>query len=183
MGDHLEVEVGLADELPSEGVLSLQPRQAFPDASRLVAPALVLQDLRPQDLQADRIDGAFGSLHQPGRPLHFPLLESEGGPAKTVTHIPNARFFIRRLESGNLLLVRHNPPKMNQRSHLAAFLSEDDGVTWKGGLMLDVRKYVSYPDGVQAPDGTIYITYDFERTKARQILMAVFTEEDVLAGD
>lgn len=31
-------------------------------------------------------------------------------PSKTVTHIPHARCFIRRLASGRLLLVRHDPP-------------------------------------------------------------------------
>ncbi len=36
------------------------------------------------------------------------------------------------------------------RSHLTAWLSEDDGKTWRGGLMLDERATVSYPDGFQA---------------------------------
>ena len=48
----------------------------------------------------------------------------------------NSRFFIRRLESGNLLLVRHNPPDRKTRSHLTAYLSEDDGKSWIGGMML-----------------------------------------------
>lgn len=103
------------------------------------------------------------------------------GPAKTVNHIPAARFFIRRLASGRLLFVRHDPPGMKARTHLTAFLSDDDGQTWSGGLVLDERE-CSYPDGVQAPDGTIYIVYDHERKGAKQILMATFTEADVLAG-
>ncbi len=106
------------------------------------------------------------------------------GPSKTVTHIPHARFFIRRLASGKLLLVKHDPPNGKDRSHLKAFLSDDDGDTWYGGLMLYEAKYCSYPDGVQAPDGTIYIIHDFERQApgSRQIFMATFTEEDVIAG-
>jgi hypothetical protein len=92
------------------------------------------------------------------------------------------RFFIRRLKSGKLLLVRHNPPNGKGRSHLTAYLSEDDGETWKGGLLLDERNSVSYPDGVQASDGTIYVIYDRERTKAREILMASFTEDDIVKG-
>jgi predicted neuraminidase len=103
-----------------------------------------------------------------------------GAPSK-IPHV-NSRFFIRRLKSGNLLLVRHNPPDMKTRSHLAAYLSDDDGVTWTGGLMLDERKGVSYPDGVQDKDGVIRIIYDFERVKAKQILMAEFTESDVATG-
>lgn len=106
---------------------------------------------------------------------------TEGVPSESFTHIPSARFFIRRLASGNLLLVKHSPPNNKTRSHLMAYLSDDDGKSWKGGLMLDDRGGVSYPDGFQAPGGSIYIVYDFERRRARQILMAVFTEEDILA--
>jgi hypothetical protein len=92
------------------------------------------------------------------------------------------RFFIRRLHSGRLLLVRHNPPSGKGRSHLTAHLSDDDGRTWKGGMLIDERNSVSYPDGVQAPDGTVYVIYDRERTGAREILMATFTETDVEKG-
>jgi len=99
---------------------------------------------------------------------------------------PGTRFFVRRLASGRLLLVRNNPPDgKKDRSHLTAFLSEDDGHIWKGGLVLDERMRVSYPDGIQAPDGSVYVIYDHERggpNSAKEILMAVFTEEDILAG-
>ena len=102
--------------------------------------------------------------------------------ASSIPH-PVSRFFVRRLASGRLLLVRHNPPGAgNVRSHLTAFLSEDDGRTWKGGLLLDDRPGVSYPDGVQAADGRIYVIYDFERQRAKEILLAVFAEPDVLQG-
>ena len=94
-----------------------------------------------------------------------------------------SRFFMRRLRSGNLLLVKNGP--INERigrSHLMAFLSKDDGNSWIGGLLLDKRNEVSYPDGVQAPDGTIYVIYDRSRKGAKEILMAKFTEDDVLHG-
>lgn len=96
---------------------------------------------------------------------------------------PNARFHIRRLASGNLLLIKHGEhlDRHDGRSQLTAWLSEDDGKTWKGGLMLDERKGISYPDGFQAPDGTIYISYDRNRAKDGEILLARFTEKDVLA--
>ena len=48
--------------------------------------------------------------------------------------------------------------------------------------MLDERNGISYPDGFQAPDGTIYISYDRNRATDGEILLARFTEEDVLAG-
>lgn len=96
---------------------------------------------------------------------------------------PTSRFFLRRLLSGNLLLVKHGPmDRRTTRSHLTAFISQDDGATWLGGLLLDERKTVSYPDGTQAPDGTIRIIYDWNRADEKHILMAVFTEQDVLAG-
>lgn len=94
-----------------------------------------------------------------------------------------ARFFVRRLKSGKLLLVKHGPiDQRTDRSRLTAYLSDDDGRSWHGGLMIDERKGVSYPDGVQSPQGTIYLIYDFSRTGAKQILMAAFTEEDVAKG-
>ncbi|MDD4016575.1 MAG: sialidase family protein [Kiritimatiellae bacterium] len=96
---------------------------------------------------------------------------------------PSARFFITRLKSGNLLLVKHGPVgEKTGRSHLTAFVSADDGKTWGGGLLIDGRGGVSYPDGQQAPDGTIYLTYDYNRTSDRQILFAAFREEDATAG-
>ncbi len=94
-----------------------------------------------------------------------------------------ARFFVRRLDSGNLLLVKHGPmDQRTGRSHLTAFISTDDGKTWGGGLLLDERSGVSYPDGQQTADGLIRIIYDFSRTGARHILMAAFREEDAAAG-
>ena len=93
---------------------------------------------------------------------------------------PGSRFFIRRLSSGNLLLVNHY--KYSGRSHLTALLSTDDGATWNEGLLLDERKGVSYPDGVQDKDGLIWITYDRDRNGAGEILLAKFREEDVIAG-
>lgn len=96
---------------------------------------------------------------------------------------PSARFFISRLNSGNLLLVKHGPiEEQTGRSHLTAFVSKDDGKSWEGGFLLDERGGVSYPDGQQTADGTIYITYDYSRTGQKKIYMATFTEEDALAG-
>lgn len=105
------------------------------------------------------------------------------GRKSWIPHIPTARFYIRRLTSGRLLLVKHSPMDGRTRSDLTAYLSDDDGSTWKGGFLLDERRGVSYPDGTQADEGTIYIIYDYSRKGAKQILMATFTEEDVLAGE
>jgi predicted neuraminidase len=101
----------------------------------------------------------------------------------TVQNI-NARFFLRRLQSGHLLLVKNGSPneRLTKRSHMSAWLSDDDGKSWKGGLILDERHSVSYPDGFQSPDGVIHILYDWNRHTDAEILMAKFRIEDVLAG-
>lgn len=117
------------------------------------------------------------------------------GETSSIPHV-RSRFFIRRLASGRLLLVKHNPRMdtiwllggdvpnyWRERSHLTAYLSDDDGKSWYGGLLLDERAAVSYPDGDQAEDGRIYIAYDYNRKTDREILMAAFTEEDVAAGE
>jgi len=80
--------------------------------------------------------------------------------------------------------VKNGPPteRLAKRSHMSAYLSADDGKTWKGGLLLDERASVSYPDGFQAPDGLIHILYDWNRHSDAEILLAKFREEDVLAG-
>ena len=97
---------------------------------------------------------------------------------------PSARFFICRLASGNLLLVKHGPLyKQTGRERLTAYVSQDDGASWQGGLMLDERSGVSYPDGQQDKNGLIRIIYDFDRVGERLILMASFREEDVLSGN
>jgi hypothetical protein len=99
---------------------------------------------------------------------------------------PNARFFLRRLRSGRLLLVNH--ARADARSHLTAWVSENDGQSWLGGLLLDERTGVSYPDGTEGPGGKLYLIYDYNRGdrwargRDREILMAVVQEDEVLQG-
>jgi hypothetical protein len=98
---------------------------------------------------------------------------------------PSSRFFVRRLQSGKLLLINHKTIEGEKpaRNHLFAWLSEDDGASWVGGLELDERMAVSYPDGTQDVNGDIWIIYDHERYKCGDILFARFREEDVMAGE
>lgn len=104
-------------------------------------------------------------------------------PVDSTIRQPNARFHIRRLASGRLLLIKHGDriDEHQGRVQLSAWLSDDDGANWSGGLVLDERKGISYPDGFQAPDGTIFISYDRNRSTDGEILLARFTEEDILA--
>ena len=107
---------------------------------------------------------------------------SEARPPAGLKHT-SSRLFLRRLASGNLLLVKHGKPNEDAgRTNLSAFISEDDGVTWKGGLLLDERLHASYPDGDQLPDGTILVVYDHDRSRHGTVHLAQFTEADVLAG-
>ena len=136
----------------------------------------------------ERKDGRIWMVARTSKGL-MQSFSSDGGrtwdaPAPPGIAHPVARFHLRRLASGRLLLVKHGDriDRHEGRSQLTAWLSEDDGATWKGGLMLDERKGVSYPDGFQAPDGAIYISYDRNRSTDGEILFAKFTEEDILAG-
>ena len=107
-------------------------------------------------------------------------------PQQTFFPHVNAKCVFRRLQSGNILLVRHGTDMAVatiDRSNLAAFISQDDGRTWSGGLLLDGRASVSYPDIAQAPDGDIYVYYDFNRDTDAEILFAKFRDEDALAGE
>ena len=91
-----------------------------------------------------------------------------------------------------LLINNLKPAEGKDRTNLAAMLSEDDGKTWKYRLLLDERLHVSYPDVALGEDGSIYVTYDRERgnrnsleetyQKAREVLYARITEEDIMAG-
>lgn len=101
-------------------------------------------------------------------------------PGEPIRYAPSTRFFLRPLRSGRWLLVHHDHP--SARSHLTAWLSEDEGNTWSHRLLLDERAGVSYPDGCEDEQGVIRIIYDRNRTADRDILMATFTEADVIAG-
>jgi len=113
---------------------------------------------------------------------------SPGSMVTGTKNVASQRFHVRRLASGALLMVRGNSPTKG-RSHLTAFISDDEGASWQGNLLLDERTS-SYPDGTQAPDGSIYVNYDHERyTLNREnqrgvgsVFMAVFREEDIRAG-
>ena len=115
---------------------------------------------------------------------------SDGGftwsePHPSVQPHVDSRAFVRRLSSGNLLMVKNGLPgeRLRERRDMTAYLSEDDGKTWPFALPLDTgRKSVSYPDGQQLADGRIVVAYDFDRMGSRQVLFAVFREEDVRAG-
>ena len=91
----------------------------------------------------------------------------------------DTRFFIARTPTGRLLLVHNDCP--DQRTNMTLSLSEDDGATWKYRVCVDTRRDISYPDA-DFSGGRIVLTYDRERTGAREILFVSFTEEDIMTG-
>lgn len=108
-------------------------------------------------------------------------------PTRSPIEGPGARFHVRRLRSGRLLMINYvgfsrDAMILNQRTNLTAMLSDDDGRTWPHRLLLDDRPQVSYPDAVETPAGELRIIYDRERTGAREILLAKTSETDILAG-
>ena len=174
----------MGDEIGANVVCSTDQGQTW----RLWGQAHVPEPSADEHMIVERNDGSLWMLIRTKPGIGESVSTDRGrtwgpGNPNAIEHVPGARFFIRRLLSGKLLLVKHDPPNKTSRSHLRAFLSDDDGHTWYGGLTLDERDKVSYPDGVQAPDGTIYIIYDYNRRGDKEILMAVFLEEDVARGE
>ena len=98
---------------------------------------------------------------------------------------PSARFFLRRLHSGRVLLVKNDSRQQSasckERTRMTAFLSEDDGRSWKYSLVIDYGDS-SYPDAVQAEDGTIYLVHDRGRFSFREIVISRFDENDIISG-
>lgn len=101
-------------------------------------------------------------------------------PENFVLSGPSSRFMVSRFPSGTLLVVNHY--KFNRRNNLTALISDDDGKTFTHSLLLDERDHVSYPSGNITKDGRVILAYDRERTEAKEILLASFTEEDIRNG-
>ena len=106
---------------------------------------------------------------------------------------PSSRFFIGRLSSGQLVLVRNAAELL--RDGMKVCLSEDDGATWPYELILDTRIILSYPDLEEGENGDLYIVYDRERdnrlhlnkdtwtsTAAKEILLSKINVQDIYNG-
>jgi hypothetical protein len=137
-----------------------------------------------ENMIVERKDGSLWLLVRTGYGLGESFSKDGGETwtpvAPSAIRHAESRFFIRRLASGRLLMVRHAG---TDRSHLTAYLSEDDGLTWGAGLSIDERPGVSYPDAIEGPPGEIRLIYDYNRkTSGKQILMSHFREEDIRRG-
>ncbi|HBN79628.1 MAG TPA: hypothetical protein DD473_28165 [Planctomycetaceae bacterium] len=70
------------------------------------------------------------------------------------------------------------------RTRMTAYLSDDDGNTFKHKMLLCDEGQISYPSATLDKDGAIYIVYDQGRGEIGQhtIFLSKITEEDILAG-
>lgn len=89
----------------------------------------------------------------------------------------DTRFFVSRTPSGRILLVTNDDSRI--RKNITVSLSEDDGKTWKYKHLIDERTDTSYPDADFYGD-KIYLVFDRERTGAKEILFAEFSEKDII---
>jgi hypothetical protein len=107
---------------------------------------------------------------------------TEMAPAKGIKG-PSSRFFFQRLASGNLLLIKNGPAidEPSGRTHMTAYLSDDDGATWPYHLLLDERA-TSYPDAAQDKDGVLHVVHDFGRYREKIVCYHRITEADIRAG-
>lgn len=93
-----------------------------------------------------------------------------------ITHA-DTRFYVSRTPSGKILLILNDNAK--SRTNMTLCLSDDDGETWRWRKCIDTRGNISYPDA-DFRGNEICLTYDRERTGAREILFLRCTEEDIM---
>lgn len=92
--------------------------------------------------------------------------------AATPTQLPNpnAGIDVVKLQDGRLLLAYNHTTDNRKTIHLA--VSNDDGMTWGPPYLLEEGPgEYSYPAIVQAPDGLVHLTYTWQRTRIRHLVL------------
>lgn len=139
-----------------------------------------------ENMIIERSDGVLVMYIRTGSGLIWRSLSQDRGlswsPAEPAG-IPNpgSRFFVRRLASGDWLLI--NSPDPKRRTGIVASISSDEGATWSRALVLDPRDQVSYPDAAIDADGYVYVVHDRDRYGAAEILLSRFHLSDVPRQD
>ena len=140
----------------------------------------------------ERSDGSLWILMR-GMNCTGQTFSYDGGRTWTVATVngalplPNTHFCLQRLKSGNMLLVANYKANLFShyigRNNLTALISTDDGRTWgEHCLLLDAREGSEQPGCFEGDDGFIYIGYGRAPQLAGESLLAIVTEEDILAG-
>ena len=83
---------------------------------------------------------------------------------------PNAGIDVVRLQDGRLVLVYNHLASGRNAIHLA--VSNDEGDTWSDPLVLeDGGGEFSYPAVIQSADGLVHLTYTWNRTHIRHLVV------------
>ncbi|MEZ4898103.1 MAG: sialidase family protein [Saprospiraceae bacterium] len=83
---------------------------------------------------------------------------------------PNAGIDVVKLINGKLVLIYNHTQDNRKSIHLA--VSDDDGQTWSDPYVLEEgRGEFSYPAVIQSPDGLVHVTYTWERTHIRHLVI------------
>jgi predicted neuraminidase len=139
-------------------------------------------------------DGAIAAfMRDNGMPKQIRYSESKDGGKTwngvTETKIPNPGSSVEciSLKDGNWVLVCNDTVK--GRHILSAYLSDDEGATWKWTRRIEnfpeEKGSASYPSVIQTADGIIHCTYSLtsEEFKGSTINHARFNEEWIKAGN
>lgn len=177
-----------SNEWPTRSVYAVEWSE-LDDRWRIRGEAAIAPEHRQiaEPMIVERRDGSLWMLIRTGYGI-AESVSADGGRTWSPfarSPIPHAssRFYLGRLASGRLLLVKHG--RMNKaagREDLTAFLSDDDGQSWPHSLMLKAGA-CSYPDVDQDAAGRIHAVYDHGRRGAgARILHSMLREDDILAG-
>ena len=104
-----------------------------------------------------------------------------GKPSRFLPN-PDREFAITRLYDGRLLLLRNG--RLDQCLYilpegLFAYLSDDEGKTWYGGLRLDNRSFSERPHVAAYPNGRMAIFFSHNFKGKNQICMAVTSVSEI----
>ncbi len=96
---------------------------------------------------------------------------------RTWTHVqptslpnPNAGIDVVKLKDGRLILIYNHLPSGRSAIHLA--VSQDDGASWSTPVVLEEgQTELSYPAVIQSSDGLLHVTYTWQRTHIRHLVI------------
>lgn len=95
---------------------------------------------------------------------------------------PDRKQSVTRLSDGKLLLVKNNPFD-NRRCvdplGLYAYLSEDDGLSWYGGLRIDASRFALDPAVVETKDGKILVAFNYNKDRDSRVVIASTSVKEI----
>ena len=92
---------------------------------------------------------------------------------------PSSRSNAMTLSSGNVVYLQNY--NSYNRENVFIQLSDNRGKSFDHKLILDARSGVAYPDVTQLSDGSIYVTWDYDRYGSKTLYFTKLSEEELLA--